>query len=385
MACRGVHFAVEPHTADKLGAAKDNEEVLSIVSDAAERICRTLLGTGPMSSAQSRAQLIGRARDLAARVALEDCPLAGACVVSSVAAGDFTPASDVDMLMVPATGEGRPEVYRKLVHGRVFEWMIISRDHLTDVDGVLADAGLAHDVLTAVILIDEGGWLEEVQSQVRRRHQQPRGVWTRAAGQLQRIRVAIDGMERQLGEGNILRTQRSHVSVLKGVLGLPRALLIRRCTMTRGVMFCREATTELGWPDYLAAALAVLGVSRVGARAVGELHETALEIIRASGFCDAEKAIRARHLHGSRWLLKHAGPADAAWPLYFWSSATVEEAGGEGNPASWEPWQRFAAVLGIDGEQQLVRKMELARQLLAAAVELVQAYRPKLGLEPTGS
>ena len=33
MACRGVHFAVGPHTADKLRAAGDNDEVLSIVSD----------------------------------------------------------------------------------------------------------------------------------------------------------------------------------------------------------------------------------------------------------------------------------------------------------------------------------------------------------------
>ena len=263
--------------------------------------------------------------------------------------------------------------------------MIISKDHLTDIDGVLADAGLTHDMLTAVILIDEGGWLEEVQNQVQRRYQEPQGVWTRATGQLQRIRVAIDRMGRQLEEDNIPRSQRSHVSMLKGVFGLPRALLNRRCTMTRGVVFCREAATELGWRDYLASALEVFGVSRLGAQAVRELHEIALEIIRASGFSDAEQAIRVQHLQGSRRLLKHAGPADAAWPLYFWSSATVEEAGGDGNPASWEPWQRFATMLGIDHQRQLLRRMELAGQLLASAVELVEAYRPKLGLASDGS
>ncbi|MBT7304375.1 MAG: hypothetical protein HN849_32875, partial [Victivallales bacterium] len=287
--------------------------------------------------------------------------------------------------MVSATGEGRPEVYRELVQGRVFEWMVISGDHLTDIDGVLADAGLTHEMLTAVILIDEGGWLEEVQNQIKCRYQEPQGIWTRATGQLQRIRVAIDRMGRHLAEGNILRSQRSHVSLLKGVFGLPRALLNRRCTMTRGIVFCREAATELGWRDYLAGALEVFGVSRLDAQVVRELHETALEIIAASGFSDAEQAIRVQHLQGSRWLLEHAGPAEAAWPLCFWSSTTVEEAGGDRNPASWEMWRRFAMMLGVDHQQQLLRRLELAAQLLGSAVEFVQAYRPELGLGPAGS
>lgn len=238
-------------------------------------------------------------------------------------------------------------------------------DHLTDIDGVLADAGLTHEMLTAVILIDEGGWLEEVQNQIKCRYQKPQGIWTRATGQLQRIRVAIDRMGRHLEEGNILRSQRSHVSLLKGVFGLPRALLNRR--------------------DYLAGALEVFGVSRLDAQVVRELHETALEIIAASGFSDAEQAIRVQHLQGSRWLLEHAGPAEAAWPLCFWSSTTVEEAGGDRNPASWEMWRRFAMMLGVDHQQQLLRRLELAAQLLGSAVEFVQAYRPELGLGPAGS
>ena len=199
-----------------------------------------------MPQAQARARLIRQAGEVIARVGREDCPLTGACIVSSVAAGDFTLASDVDMLMVAATGKGRPEVYRELVQGRVFEWMIISRDHLTDIDGVLGDAGLTHDMLTAAILMDEGGWLEKVQREVERRYQEPLGIWQRATGQLQRIRDASDRMGRQLQEGEILPSQCSHVSALKGVFALPRALLNKRCTMTRGVAFCREATIELG-------------------------------------------------------------------------------------------------------------------------------------------
>lgn len=93
----------------------------------------------------------------------EGCPLVGACIVSSLAAGDFTSASDVDMLLVAADNEGRPGVFRRLIGDRVFEWVMLPNGYLRDVDAILADAGLCHDILTAIILLDEDHWLEDVQ------------------------------------------------------------------------------------------------------------------------------------------------------------------------------------------------------------------------------
>ena len=89
-----------------------------------------------------RNRLIRQARDVVASVQREGCPLVGACIVSSLASGDFTSASDVDMLMVAADSEGKPRVFRRLVGDTVFEWMVLSNGSLKDVDAILAHAGL---------------------------------------------------------------------------------------------------------------------------------------------------------------------------------------------------------------------------------------------------
>ena len=304
----------------------------------------------------------------------------GACVVSSVAVGDFTSASDVDMIMVDASGEGKPGVHRKLLDGRVFEWVVVGEAYVTDVDAILAHAGLTHDMLAAVILLDKTGRLEEVKREVQLRYRSPEGIWKRTTGQLHRIRDAIDRMQRQLEQQEILSAQRSHVSALKGIFGLPRALLNKRCTMTRAPLFCREATAELGWSEYITDALEIFGAARAHAQAVRGMRALALEIVAATGFCDSEKAIRIRHLEGSQWLLANAHPADAAWPLYFWSSKNVAEAGGNENEAVWGKWRELAAMLGVQQEHELWEKQELSQHFLDSAIELADAYRPMLGL-----
>lgn len=183
-------------------------------------------------------------------------------------------------------------------------------------------------------------------------------------------------MQSGLAGGNILLAQRAHVSVLKGLFGIPRAVADERCTMARGLPFCREAATELGWSSYVPDVLAVFGIAGISEKAVADLQDIAARIIAASTLTEDEKAIRQRHLQSSHWLPRNAQPADAAWPLYFWSSTTVEDSGGQENPLVWDHWLSFAAILGIGGKQQLLEKAAHARRLCDVATVLVEMYRP---------
>ncbi len=335
-----------------------------------------------MNLMPERNRVIQAARRVAATVDRDECTLAGACVVSSVAAGDFTQASDVDMLMVAVEGEGAPGTRRTLLEERVFEWVVVPKSYFVDIDRILLDPGETHDVLTAAILFDKDGWIQKAQKEVERRYREPQGIWERAAGQLQRIGDAIEDMQRHVEMGRTLLAQRAHVSMLKGLFGLPRALLNKRCTMTRGLVFCREATAELGWSEYSPILLEVFSGRSLDVHALQVLYDLGARIVAGSGFSDTEKAIRIRHLLGAQWLLENATPIDAAWPLYFWSSTTVEEAGGRSNPAVWEHWQRFADILRVGTAQELGRKIELARQLLDLAAELAETHRARLALHP---
>jgi hypothetical protein len=321
-----------------------------------------------------RDNLIRQAKKLVDSVQQES-PLIGACIVSSLAAGDFTPASDVDMLMIAADSAVRPIIERRLVDGRVFEWMVLSHDSLGDVEAILADAGLCHDILTAIILLDEGYRLAQLQQQIAAQYQQSSWIWQRTFGQLQRVNNAINLFGKHLAEGNLLSAQRAHVSVIRGFCGISRAILNRRCTMARGLLFCREATTELGWLEYYQNLLAMLGAAEITREAVNNLQGIAAHIVAASSFSETERAIRLRFLESSHWLLGHAQPAEACWPLYFWSSTNVEESGREHNLAVWEQWRHFARVLEVDEETKLQQKKAQATQLYQQTIELVQSYK----------
>lgn len=327
-----------------------------------------------------RERMVRLAREVVEDVDREECALQAACLVSSAAAGDFTPASDVDILMVAAEGEGQAVVRRRLIEGTVFEWMVVGKADLADVDAILRDAGLVHDILTAVILRDDDGWITGVQSRIASRYREPETVWSRTAGQLDRIRGAGEKMRLDLEEGRVLSAQRSHVSVLKGALGLPRAILNRRCTMSRGFLFCREAVAELGWGGYMADVTAVFGVENIDRACAVELDALARRIVGESSFADEEKAIRTQHLGQSRWLLDHGEPSDAVWPLYFWSGANVEEAGGERNASCWRHWRRFAEVLGVADADGLQKRAGLAQGLVGSATALAVAYGRSHGL-----
>ena len=333
-----------------------------------------------MNTEQERERLIQSARRVVAEVERDTGGLAGACVVSSVAAGDFTPASDVDLLMVNAADEPGPGVERRLIEDRVFEWLRVRRSYFAEIDTVLAHPGLVHDILTAVILIDNDGRLSEVQRQVRLRYTEPQGIWERTKTQLAGARRGIDQMRQDLRKGETLLAQRAHVATLKSLLGLPRSLQNERCTMTRAVSFCREAAAALAAREYLRGVLKLLGGEGLSRQNVSELYELALSIVQSSGFSEAEKAIRARHLQGSQWLLENTGPADAAWPLYFWSSSNVAQAGGEQNQAVWAPWLRLSSMLGVGCREDLHDRAELASHALELAVQLADEWRPKLEL-----
>lgn len=337
-----------------------------------------------MDSRQAQENLVRQAKEVVASVDRDEVPLTAACIVSSVAAGDFTPASDLDMLMVAADGQGRHEVRRKLVQGRVFEWVVVARSHLTDVDAILRHAGLTHDMLTAIILRDDDKSLVRAQAEVAARYRQPDGIWGRTEDQLDRMSKAVKALDRQVTEGNILSAQRSHVSVLKAAFGLPRALANKRCSMARGLLFCREAVRELGWTAYLPDVLELFGAQSVNSNRVLELHALAKDIIAGSSFTPDEKAIRIRHLEGFRWLLDNAGPVDAVWPLYFWSSTNVHEAGGQNVDPCWRAWSRFAKTLGVDDGAKLRAKATSADQFLRSATDIATEYARHHGMHPNG-
>lgn len=322
-----------------------------------------------------RSNLIQDAKAIVASVEDAGYALAGACVVSSLAAGDFTPVSDVDMLLIAADNEGRPGIIRRLYKDRVFEWMVLPNSDLRNVNEILADAGLCHDILDIVILIDTNGWLHQMQQDVTCRYQEPNWKWQRISGQLQRTNRAIEQMRRHLMAGNILQAQRAHVSVLKALFAIPRAVLNERCTMARGLMFCRESALKLGWSGYIADVLALFGVTEISEKQVFTLQSIAAEIINVTEFTKTEKAIRTWFLQSSHWLLENAGPADAVWPLYFWSSSTVEEASGSQNPILWETWSKFAAVLSVDSGELLWDKVDQAERLYESAVVLTEPCR----------
>jgi hypothetical protein len=343
-----------------------------------------LIGFGQPSLMNSD-RMIQLAREIVDGVDKDECRLRAACIVSSGAAGDFTPASDVDILMLASEGEGESAVRRRLIEGKVFEWMIIGREDLGDADAILQDAGLTHDLLTAIILKDEGGWLTRLQSRIASQHHEPERIWSRTTGQLDCMRRFAREMSRRVDEGQILMAQRSHVAVLKAVFALPRAILNKRCTMSRGLLFCREAALELGWTVYVHDAIELLGVEHASRAFVTKLDALSRQIIAESTFTDDEKAIRIHHLWQSKWLLDHAEPSDAVWPLYFWSSTNVQEGGDKKNQSSWRHWIRFVEELGIADISGLRRKAILAGELLHSATDLAEEYGSLHGLCPKSS
>lgn len=126
--------------------------------------------------------MIRLAREVVDVVDKDECRLQAACIVSSGAVDDFTPASDVDILMLTAEGEGESAVRRRLIEEKVFEWMVIGREALGDADAILQDAGLTHDLLTAIILRDDGGYLTHLQSRIASQHDKPESIWSRTNG-----------------------------------------------------------------------------------------------------------------------------------------------------------------------------------------------------------
>lgn len=202
------------------------------------------------------------------------------------------------------------------------------------------------------------------------RYHEPQWVRKRIEGQLQLLSSSIERMQQRLAEGDILSAQRSHVYAVKRLLGIPRAVLNRRCTMARGVLFCREASSELGWSSYVPEVVTILGVAGITETDVADLQSIATQIIAASTLTDDEKIIRRRHLQSSHWLLENAQAADAVWPLYFWSRMTVEDCGGHEDPLLWEHWLRFSAMIGVGDRQRLLDKAEQAHRLLDWATAL---------------
>jgi len=318
--------------------------------------------------------LIEKARDLVDGVRNDGCSLIGACIVSSLAAGDFTPVSDVDMLMVAADDERKPDIFRRLIEDRVFEWMILPSGYLRDVEAILAHAGLCHDILEAIILLDTGNWLGNIQQQVVARCEAPEWIRKRVMDQVHRVAVAIDQMERHLASGAILSAQRAHVSILRSLFAIPSAVLNKRCTMSRGAIFCRQSSSELGWGSYLTDVLTIFGAAGIAEETVYDLQIVASQIIAASHFTGMEKVIRQWFLRSSQWLLENGQPSDAVWPLYIWASATVEESGGQRNPLVWDLWQRFTAILGVSSQKDLLDKCQQARRLLEPTAALCEIH-----------
>ncbi|MDO8684525.1 MAG: hypothetical protein Q7N50_13735 [Armatimonadota bacterium] len=319
--------------------------------------------------------LIENAKDIIANVHEDEHLLSGACIVSSLPAGDSTPVSDVDMLMLAADNEVKPVIHRRLVGDKVFEWIVAPNDYLRDVDRILAHAGICHDILTMIILLDTDDRLEQVKQEVASQYQAPQWIWKRTLGQLQRAAGAIEQIQKHLTDGDILSAQRAHVSALFGLFSIPRVILNKRPTHARGSLFCLEAATELGWPEYQSDALTVLGSAGISEKQVVNLQDIAVQIIAATKFTKTEKAIRQWFLRSSNWLLENAQPADAVWPLYTWSNLTVEESGGDRNPIVLKHWQEFTAILGVGKEQALLAKMEKAQRLYESAVKLLETTK----------
>ncbi len=303
-----------------------------------------------------------------------ECPLQAACIVSSVAEGDCTPESDVDILMVALDGQGGEAVQRRLIDGTVFEWLVVAKSELADVNAVLRDAGLTHDLRSAVILRDTTGWMAEVQNEILARYTEPESRRVRAAGQLHRLETAVANMAHHVDLGELLPAQRMHVSALKAVLGLPRAVLNKRCTMSRGLLFCRESALQLGWSAYLRDAVRLLGAGDLSPSEVRRLAGLAQNVIAAGPFTAEDKTIRIKHLGQAQWLLDHHEPCDAVWPLHFWSSANIMDAGGTDCPVSWRHWMELAGVLGVADLEGLTKASALAGEILVHATGLVNEF-----------
>lgn len=328
--------------------------------------------------ADPREDLIRTARDLVASVGESVCPLVGACIVSSLAAGDFTSVSDVDILMVAADKEGRPGTFRRLIGDRVFEWMVLSVSDLPDVEAILCHAGLCHDIVTAIILLDADGGLEQIQQEVAFRYQSPEWVWKRTLGQLDRAAASVGQMRKRVTDGDILGAQRAHVSALKSLFAVPRAVLNRRCTMTRGLRSAaRQPRNSAGW---------------------GTRRRPSLRSARTHG---GRQWLNCGRLPGGssvrpNWETRRRRPGggSCAAPIGFWktrssltlcglciswSSATVEGSGGQRNGRVWEPWLEFTNVIGICEAQQLLAKADEAEELHGLASALARECLPATG------
>jgi hypothetical protein len=327
-----------------------------------------------------REKMIGLARAFVADVCEDSPSVIGAYIDGSVAWDDLTPVSDVDVAII-ASGRDEPSpVGRRVAEGTVVEWMIIPHAML-NVEDILGDAGWVHDMRRALILLDTDDLLKSMRDEVGRRYTEPDGILRRCRNQIRSAEESIEAMEHQAEQGELIAGQRRHVGAIRSLLGLPRALANRRCTMGRGFPFCREAALELGWPHYAERVADLLGASGSDRESVLQLHELAAGVIRLAALADEERSARLHKLAQAPWLLEHGPPADAVWPLYVWAGLTMDEAarGGTATARMSESWSGLAGRIGVGDLRSLRSKAAQAKDLLAEAVEAVESWGRGVG------
>jgi hypothetical protein len=326
-----------------------------------------------------QSRLVKAAAEIADGLRQQHSQVTSACIVSSLAFGDWTPVSDVDMLvlhegadrLVPNT------VYRRVVEDTVVEWVVIPFGEIADVQAVLAHAGLVHDLRTCLILFDADQKLVKIRDEIASRYRDPVYVVRRGEGQLDRLHRSISAMNESLNGGDTLVAIRQHVEAIRRLLALPRALANQRCTMARGFAFCRESARELGWTGYAEDVISLMGASAIKPTEVTKLFEASLQVVAETCLAEEEKTARRHHLRACPWLVSQGPPCDAVWPLYFWTSKTVAEELSVRNGTStlMDAWHRFRGLLGVSDTPSLLRKLAEAREISARAASLLQAFR----------
>ena len=236
----------------------------------------------------------------------------------SFAREDMVRGSDVDIGFVVEEGHGQDKIQRTVIDETLFEWGFFEKHHYEDIASVLENAGMVHDIANAKIWHDSNNFLKNIQTEIRKKYNEPKSIKTRAENQLKIVRENFDELKEQIEHGDQKKILSHYLSIVRHLFAIPSAILNKPVTNCRAYLYCKRDANELRHKDFPNDVLKIFGSYDITPDKVRELLELAHKLYEQSDLPKDEIKTYRTHFEIVDYMLEINEPAGAMWPLFFW-------------------------------------------------------------------
>lgn len=254
----------------------------------------------------------------------------------SVARGDLFEGSDIDIAFIienskkirlkEAVSVGN--VYRTInkKNDVLIEWAFIPKEEYLDANKILSDAGFTHDIKDAYVYYDPTGFFSKIKKEIHNRYKDKLRILKASRNQLNAFRQMLKNIEHSIRTKNRTEVNDSLRSLMKFSAGFPRAVLNQPLTNTRAIIWCKQATKELGASDYYDLILELLGSKNLKKEDAQEFLNLAKKIVSLEEKNKNQKETLLHHLKAPQYLIDSGHWDGSFYKVLLWTGFAVKEA-----------------------------------------------------------